>query len=305
MDIDYALHVLRLPKTYNIGQLRANYKKMAMVLHPDRHTLDKESANELFSILTISYKLLKTRLEGGSAPSSTEDADWRTLRAGSAATREAEAEEEERQKEGRKGGGRDSRSTGAFSMPSGKFNVATFNDKFVDTRLGDENDRGYSNWMQRVSPEVAGERQKKNQHEDRRRAAQDSRDAIEASEPQALPSSTSVPHSELGVSRVQDFGRQQDRANLAYTDYKIAHMTSSCLIDPEVVRSRRQFTSIAEFEQARSESESGIMTAAEKASMERQESRANDREMSRRDAMRKRDEVVANHHAKIHQLAIR
>ncbi|MEW5315180.1 MAG: hypothetical protein WDW38_006626 [Sanguina aurantia] len=181
-------------------------------------------------------------------------------------------------------------STGAFSMPSGKFNVATFNDKFVDTRLGDGFHR---------------ERQKKNQHEDRRRAAQDSRDAIEASEPQALPSSTSVPHSELGVSRVQDFGRQQDRANLAYTDYKIAHMTSSCLIDPEVVRSRRQFTSIAEFEQARSESESGIMTAAEKASMERQESRANDREMSRRDAMRKRDEVVANHHAKIHQLAIR
>lgn len=308
MDQDYALHVLRLPKTYTMGELRANYKKMALVLHPDRHTLDKESANQLFSILTDSYKLLKSMLEGGST--SAHDADWNTLRSGSVRASDEQGPQErghghsqtQTQTRGRP---RDLGEAQAPPAPSGKFNISTFNDKFVDTRLGDENDRGYSNWMQRLTPDQAAERQKKNLLDDRRRAAENSKDSMTVYEPQALPSSTSIPHSELGVSRVQDFGRHQDRTNTGYTDYKIAHMTSSCLIDPEIVRSRRQFNTIAEFEQARSESESGVMTSDERAYNARQEQRATTKESSRMDAMRARDEVVAKHHAKIHQFAIR
>lgn len=298
MDLDYALHVLKLPKVYDMAQLRTHYKRMALVLHPDRHTLDKDSANQLFSILTDSYKMLKVALEGGS--SSSNDSDWRTLRTQADATMTLERRDERPSNRSRT-----HTSSAPAPAPGSKFNVNAFNDKFVDTRLGDENDRGYSGWMQRLSPEAARERQKKMQQEDRKKAAEEANDALVAHEPQALPSSTTIAHSELGVSRVQDFGKRNDGANLPYTDYKIAHMTSSCLIDPEVVRARRQFNTVEEYEHARSESSAGVMTSAEQASIERQERHASTRESNRVDAMRQRDEVVARHHAKIHQHALR
>lgn len=275
---------MKLPATFDIHLLRTNYKKMALLLHPDRHTLDKESANKLFSILTDSYKYLKTELDGGVTSTET---DWMTLK------HEA-----------------DQRSDTHVPATAGTagFNIDHFNTKFSDTRLGDENDRGYSSWMQRLTPDAAAVQQKRRQQEGRQKAAQSAHDSVVALEPEALPSSTSVPHSELGTGRVRDFSRPADmlgrRSSQGYTDYKVAHMTASCLIDPEIVRARQQFNNIEEYERARSESASNSMTADERSAIARHEAALASREDHRLRTLRSRDELVSRHHAKIHMHAL-
>lgn len=279
MNHDYAIHVLKLPSSYDVTLLRANYKRMALLLHPDRRTLDTESANQLFSILTDSYKLLKSELEMENGCS--DESDWRTLRTHAVAKRDTEP-----------------------SQHPGSFNIDHFNTKFADTRLSDDNDRGYSSWMERLTPDAAAGHQKKRQEEDRKRAAaQDSR-GLTTHEPEAVMSMTSIPHSELGTGRVRDFGRVSDMNScgrrIQYTDYKVAHMTASCLIDPEIVQTRRQFESVEAYEQARAESTSHTMTEVERAAIARHESRRTELEERRLAALTRRDELVSRHHAKIH-----
>lgn len=280
MDREYAIHVLKLPSVFKLEHLRTNYKRMALLLHPDRRALNTESANQLFSILTDSYKLLKSEFESGSQD---RDKDWMMMR---------------------------EESTGVASPTASSsvdFNLNSFNTTFADTRLGDENDRGYSSWMQRLKPDVAGEHQKRRQEGDRKRAAASvASNTVVLYEPEALLSSTSIPHSDLGTSRVKDFGRNLDvvgrRINLGYTDYKVAHMTASCLIDPETVQARKEFTSVAEYERVRGES--STMTCEERAAIKKHEEMLELREGRRLNAVRHRDDLVSRHHAKIHAGAL-
>lgn len=281
MDHAYAIHVLKLPPTYTLEQLRTNYKRMALLLHPDRRTLDSESANHLFSILTDSYKLLKAELDGGS--SSSHDADWMTMRSAAVGTPVGPTPSDPKH-----GGGC-------------CFNIDGFNTRFSESRLGDENDRGYSSWMQRLTPDAAAGQQKRRQQEDRQKAADTNARALVVQEPEALPSSTTVPHSELGTGRVRDFGRQADVVGrLGYTDYKVAHMTASCLIDPEVVRTRQHFNNMEEYERARSESAANAITVEEAAAIARSDALSATREDRRLKALQVRDDLVSRHHARIH-----
>lgn len=281
MNRDYAIHVLKLPPVFDACLLRTNYKRMALLLHPDRRTLDPESANQLFSILTDSYKLLKLELETGVSSSEREsEADWRAMR--SHAKRESEAPSQHQQRDT-------------------VFNINNFNNKFADTRLGDENDRGYSSWMERLSPDAAAGQQRKRQEGDRKRVAENANSALAVSEPEAVWSMSSIPHSELGSGRVRDFGSSMDMGRgIQYTDYKVAHMTASCLIDPEIVQARRQFESVQAYEQARAQCSSSSMTEEERLIIKRREDHRSELEQNRLAALRRRDNLVSSHHAKIH-----
>lgn len=294
--MEYALHVLNLPHTYTWEQLRINYKRIALQLHPDKCSLDATQANQLFHVLTESYKVLKAALNH-STDQRDPDADWMTLRG---RAHVFTSQEQSRQLDKHAG------SVGT----DGSFDVDKFNARFSETRLGDENDRGYSDWMRRLSPEAAAERQITHRVEERRRAAEDRHTAIVSSVPEAMPSRTTLPHSELGVARVKDFGRHVadviggKRGVLNYTDYKVAHMTAPCLIDPETVRARREFHSLEEYELARSDAASLTLTPQEKAQLERFDAQVAAREQRRLVAVRSRDDLVARHHAINHPLAI-
>lgn len=279
MNREYAVHVLKLPPTFDAMQLRTNYKRMALLLHPDRRTLDAESANQLFSILTESYKFLKENTEGRT--------DWQEMRATSQrhAGQEGHAGQADRT----------------------SFNIDTFNSKFADNRLGDENDRGYSSWMERLSPDAAAGLQRRRQEEERKRAmeqAQQQASSITAFEPEATMSSTSIPHSELGTGRIRDFSLPTDVTGhgrkMQYTDYKVAHMTASCLIDPDIVRTRQQFDTIEAYEKARAESSTNSITQQEVAEHARHDSKQASIEERRLGELRRRDELVSRHHAKLH-----
>lgn len=280
MDHDYAVHVLKLPLQFSLEQLRTNYKRMALLLHPDRRTLDTASANQMFSVLTDSYKLLKAELDGDHQK---QDADWLVMK-----------------------GDADHHMTNSHrssKIDPSKFNIAGFNSSFTDNRLGEDNDRGYSSWMQRLSPDAAASHQKRRQEDERTRAQANAQNALMVHEPEALPSPTSIPHSDLGTGRIKDFGRQTDvmgrRMDLGFTDYKVAHMTASCLIDPEIVRARQQFNNIEEYERARSDTSSASITPQERDAMARAEAMAASKEDRRLNALRNRDELVSRHHAKL------
>lgn len=282
MNHEYAIHVLKLPDKFSAEQLRANYKRMALLLHPDRRTLDKESANSLFSILTESYKLLKAEGDGSS------DADWMTLRA------QADNRDNDRNQD---------RIRQPQNVSSSSFNIDGFNSKFSESRLEDDNDRGYTSWMQRLSPDAAAAQQKRQQDAVRNRSRKEEDASLALREPEALPSSTTIPHSELGSGRVKDFGRStSDVAGLSYTDYKVAHMSASCLIDPETVKARHQFDTIEEFERSRCTSHSASMTPIEKAAIARNESVLASREDRRLNALQRRDDLVARHHATLNNV---
>lgn len=57
--------VLNLPRNYTLEQLRSNYKKLALQLHPDKigAKISQETSAQVFAILTDSYRRLMKKLQ--------------------------------------------------------------------------------------------------------------------------------------------------------------------------------------------------------------------------------------------------
>ena len=204
--------VLNLPRNFTADQLRANYRQLALQLHPDKcgARLGPQRAAEMFQVLTSAYRELCAELRARAS-----DRSWDELRAEAAVAAEAMAAQQ---------AGGDGK----------RFDLSRFNAVFDAERpASDAYTRGYESWMRRADPE--DERSRADEERRRRR-----RELTVYQEPQALPAMAPTGgggrrgaqgYTELGLERIPDFSGAAG-SGVAFTDYRLAH-TRSRLLDAE------------------------------------------------------------------------
>jgi curved DNA-binding protein CbpA len=119
--------VLHLPKDFTLEELKSNYKRLALQLHPDKNVVSSEHATEIFKILTASYRELLSEYN----------------------IRRDQREFHELRTEAR--GMTDSKTTppAPHAMTTdGRFDVSIFNTFFKEHHRDDEVlERGYGDWL--------------------------------------------------------------------------------------------------------------------------------------------------------------
>lgn len=121
MDVKQAIATLGVPMDVDEPTLRAQYKKLALELHPDKGRLDKVQANAVFATLTMAFKTVAEHIKNRGT-----NMNFQEMRAAS----------------------RDSYSAPAVHPPvDNKFDLEKFNGVFDETKVNDYMDQGYDHWL--------------------------------------------------------------------------------------------------------------------------------------------------------------
>lgn len=270
-------NVFKVPKNFQIDDVKGKYRRMARKLHPDKNPgIDTQ---QMMTILNLCYQKL---LEDYVARMSDKPHDmlkresqqhWNTFSDPPAST---------------SGSGSDRVVNG-----SGNFDVARFNQVFQDNRLGDVNDHGYGDWLQRNMSQTAI------QKEEERRCM------IQKYQPQLLHTMNPNSACELGVTQVQDYssvvcmdslGRRAK--GMAYSDLRVAHTTTKLLHEGKQT-SYREYKNVQELERERARV-SSTMSADEQAMHDLERKREQMMEAARVKAQKERDAAAFQHYARMH-----
>lgn len=131
---------------------------------------------------------------------------------------------------------------------------------------------------------------------------------IKYAEPQALPLAKSIQYTELGGDRPSDFSSTNegvsDHRGLQYSDYLVAHSTSR-LIDPGTIKSRKEYRSVSEYEKTRDKIIKKPPTEEELRSAARQKELDKRKEEERLRKLKERDQKISEHHDRVNRLLIR
>jgi DnaJ domain len=258
--------VLCVARNFTLEQLRANYKKLALQLHPDKSKLTQEDAIAVFQVLTHCYKQLVQEHE---------------LRTADKIFTELKAPYSLKATEQTHTGG----TTGAWFGSDKTFDTDGFNRFFVDNKLRSSDDDGYAEWMARNDPVKKAQQQRKQQQ------------VIKWVDPQPLVAvrSRSLAFQELGVDNVSDYSKTPSHQVkvLAYTDYRVAHTTEQ-LVDPSTVRERKQYNSVQDLEKERARVRYN-MNAHELAAYQRAKQRQADVDRKREEVLKRQDQAATMH----------
>ena len=310
--------VLNVPKNFTLEQLREQYKRIALQVHPD-----KGGSSELFNMVTKCYKqLLKHQerkiekdfmelkkefkqfdLENKNQGVNAELADL-------LARPQVESAPEPPYRP------RGSRSTS--SRPPGPPPAASptrhvtadptdvFNRVFEENRLDDAHNAGYGSIMAQSSAmredinipnTMRGFKLNKfNQTFEKQALPSDSQAMQVYKQPEPTLLAKRLAFSELGVAKIDDFsGANDTQKRLNYTDYARAHSTTR-LIDPRVVKGRQEFKSVEELETHRG---NVSMTEEEQDEYRAYQDKLREAEERRLNTLRQQDRTYEDHHAAV------
>ena len=212
--------------------------------------MSKDQANEVFNVLTTSYKALVREHSERQA-----DRPFDELRTASRAFGgDADA-----------GAGGPSRYDGHQPQPMRGgdvkgFNPKRFNEVFDTNRVRSAEDKGYEAWMKRHDPDTAPPRRP---GEERSQVSKYG-DPMAGAELVATKRHGGTSFAELGVDKVSDFSKPVDGAGgVSYTDYRLAHTRTRLMYEDEVTRAqagRKDFRSLDDLRSHRA-GQSFAMTA--------------------------------------------
>jgi curved DNA-binding protein CbpA len=287
--------LFKLPKRFTLEQLRSSYKKLALAVHPDR----PNGSEYLFKQITSQYKALLKDFE-----KRKDDKQHGELKSQAEAYISSQSRTERRSTQEQK------------TDDGGGFNVRKFNEIFSANRMKDVADSGYGSWMCKSTAEredipvsAAGERgdfdpNKFNETFDKMPAAgANKRVSRHVGEPQPASAGSKRPmaYAELGVTKVQDFGHNNEHKTLNYMDYRNAHSTTK-LVDAQQRHAKSSGT-LEDLERERSRL-SFTMSGADQRRYERKRSEADEAEKRRLANMRKHDAMVERQYMKLNKLML-
>lgn len=259
--------MLQLPRNYTVEMLRANYKRLALQLHPDRNN---PTTTAMFQILTNCYKTLlkEWQLRQQEKPHSD-------MRQQSQDYIQEQVQQPHRRSD---------------MEESDKFNLDKFNRVFSDHRISDAYQEGYDGWL-RGQPDTEAARVK-NQH------------VVVYKTPQALPAANNtLPFYELGVDRIADHTPENlMQSSLPYMDLVRAHTTDR-LVDPNNVKARKNYRTVQELESDRASAPSQL-TDSELRALKRAQIKQEKTERARQERLQQLDQVSYQNYLRVHKLML-
>jgi curved DNA-binding protein CbpA len=294
--------LFKLSKDFTLEQLRASYKKLAVAMHPD-----KPSGSEyLFKQITMAYKHLAKEFQKRQADKTYFDLkDQYTDYVD-------EQNQQKRQNVSMSKKGRQSADSEIFSGKN--FDRDKFNRVFSENRLGNAHDSGYGDWMasstkHREDIDIKNVMGKFddgafNNAFNNIKVPKD-KSMVRYKEPEALPlMSRAVEFSELGVSKIEDFGDKLSSKSLSFSDYRRAHTTTRLIDVEKAMKSRKQFQTIDQLEADR-EKISYDMDDRTRRLYERRQKDNERQEHARAEYQRVQDRLYAKQYEMMNKLMLR
>ncbi len=270
-----------------IEKVKKQYKKMALKYHPDKAGAKYEGK---FQLITQSYIYLLNKLE-----------------------QEDQQKNKTTQKVVKKTYENDL-NDGMVNMyvDKDKFDINRFNEIFEKYKIPDVQDDGYGDLMKgkddlhskKDENAIFGKNFNQaifNAHFDELKSKKASTDVVTYREPEALDLN-SLGCSELGVSKVNDYGTSSMGGSLGFSDYKKAHIDETLLINPNSVK-LKQYKDVNQLESERS----SISFQASREDIEyreRIERKRQEDENNRLHQMKMRDSMIENQYNKMNKKLI-
>lgn len=269
--------ILEVPQDFTLEQLKENFKRLAMKVHPDR------GGNEaLFIVVKTAFKqLLKEH------HNRVNDKQFHELK-------------------------RDFRREGAPPTPpvagsEDTFNIRRFNKVFDKNKMDDVHDKGYQDWMQRHAVADGDVKKMRGVTEENfnsmfEKTVPQRKDVIIYKEPQPLEMSQKIAFTEIGCEGVDDFSAENTtQRNLQFMDYRVAHTTSR-IVDPASVQ-YQEYRNVQELEAARSKM-NHAMTEKEHKEYETKKRLEAAKERARLELLKRRDREIEEHYSRVNMLML-
>jgi len=288
--------VLGLDKNFEWEDLKASYKRLAKLVHPD-----KGGSEILFNTVTECFRMLAHEYKAREEKSHIE------LRNG------AMNYFEDMQ-----------RSSSSQRPPASMVNMNTdedtasfidrFNRTFEKNRMEDDDGSsiGYGAKMaasSKVREDFSIPRVLKKYDANAFNKVFDAvtlpqtKEVVKYVEPEPLPLAKKIQYTELGKGATDDFSSTQEgegRRTLQYTDYMKAYTTTR-LVDPRAVQERQTYRNVDEYEVARTEATTSAATQEEIAWRRRKEKEAEAAERDRLARLKQRDTRTALHFERVNR----
>lgn len=269
----------------NKEHIKRAYKKLALKYHPDKAG---EKYTQQFQLITQSYIYLLKK--------SDQENEIKNKMSVKVENKDYEDDVNEQ--------------VHNIHLNKDKFDINTFNTIFEKYKVPDVYDDGYNDLLNEKMEQTKEDsnfafgtnfnKEIFNSHFDRQKK-KSSNEMIEYNEPDALDASSSFGFSELGVSKVNDFGVKNSN-NLSYTDYKKAHIDDNLLIDTNKVK-YKEYKSVEQLENDRSRI-SFTQSNDDKLRYDMFERKKREDEDKRLNYLKERDELLTNQFKKINQRLI-
>jgi curved DNA-binding protein CbpA len=328
--------VLNIPKNFTLEQLREQYKKMALQVHPD-----KGGSAELFEIVTSCYKKLlrhqERKIEKDFMELKKEFKQFdlenknntgvhaelaEMLRGQGQAQAEASPQHRQQPRSSQaqvrfQSSGhepRSSRPSGpdprARPAPSSSVDPSdVFNRVFEENRMDDAYAAGYGSVMAQSSPAREDinipntmrsfKINKFNKSFESQPVSAENQTAVTVyKQPEPTLMAKKIAFSELGVATINDFsGANESNRHLNYTDYLKAHTTTR-LVDPKTVKARQTYKTVGELEAHRGNTN---MTEEELQDYAAYQDALKEAEVKRVNTLQQQDRAYEQHYGRVNQ----
>ena len=328
--------LLNVPKDFTLEQLREQYKKIALKVHPD-----KGGTAELFELVTNAYKKLLQQQErkiekdfmelkrefkkfdtenqnNGISPDLVEHLSRTHIRSGE---RERERESPSHQSQSRQQQHQQTsrqqmqqqqqqQQQQQLSQQSSRTSVEAtdvFNRVFEENRMDDVNSAGYGSVMAKsgagredinVPNTMRSFKINKFNKTFENQPISTSAAVQVYKQPEPTLMAKRLAFSELGVASIDDFsGTNDSMKRLNYTDYLKAHSTSR-LVDPRTVRNRQEFKTVGELEAHRGNTH---MSEEEQQEYAEYQDRLKEAEVRRINNLQQQDRAYEGHFNNVNQ----
>ena len=296
-SIDYSLldpyEVLNISKNFTWNELKEAYKNTAIIVHPD-----KKGGNKLvFDFVTNCFKKLALEFK-----EKQENKTYDELKKGS-------SEYYDNNKNN-------------YIIPDIIESNGNFNEKFNKTfdkckLVDDDQEFGYGSMMEKSSKNREDINIDKVYNDNKfdtksfndifNRHIPVTKEMIKYKEPEPLQLAKSIQYSEIGSKKKDDYSSSVEsstRNNLVYTDYMKAY-SNTRLIDPDIVKTHKDFKSVEEYEKYRNNKIKKELTDKEKKRIEDKQKQEEKEEYERLERIKERDFLIQRNHEKASRLFIR
>jgi curved DNA-binding protein CbpA len=267
--------ILEVRKNFTLDELKENYKKIALRVHPDK------GGNEyMFNLVTSCFKELMREYKRRISDVQHDELKTAFTKYSSQTAQQQKGPD--------------------------RFNLEKFNKLFEENKMPDVADIGYDDWYKKEDKSKdpafkGGSQEAFNRHFDKYvKASGESKHIVKYKEPEALFSGKKIHCMDLGVQDVDDFsGDNTSLKKLNFSDLKLAHTTSR-IVDPRQV-SRAEYKSIDELKKDRGNVRFE-MNNDEKKDYIRKQQHQQEMEYQRQTFLKQKDNEIERHYQRVNNL---